>query len=73
MTSEYGTPTSGRDRTVNVWRLLPGRDNHYFDCVCGCYAAASERGTSYAGQTKAKAEKRAVSLPRSGSRKGRME
>ena len=73
MTSEYGTPTSGRDRTVNVWRLLPGRDNHYFDAVCGCYAAASERGTSYAGQTKAKTEKRAVSLPRSGSRKGRME
>lgn len=73
MTSEYGIPTAGRDRTVNVWRLLPGRDNHYFDCICGCYAAASERGLSYAGQTKTKAEKRAVSLPRSGSRRGRME
>ena len=65
MTSEYGIPTAGRSRTVNVWRLLPGRDNHYWDCVCGCYAAASERGVSYAGQTKAKAEKRAVSLPKS--------
>ena len=43
------------------------------DCVCGCYAAASERGTSYSGQTKTKMEKKAVSLPRSGSRRGRME
>ena len=63
MTSEYGIPTAGRSRTVNVWRLLPGRDNHYFDCVCGCYAAASERGVSYAGSTR-KSQKRIVNLPK---------
>lgn len=63
MTSEYGIPTAGRSRTVNVWRLLPGRDNHYWDCVCGCYAAASERGVSYAGSTK-RLQKRIVNLPK---------
>lgn len=63
MTSEYGIPTAGRSRTVNVWRLLPGRDNHYWDCVCGCYAAASERGVSYAGSTK-RLQKRTVNLPK---------
>lgn len=63
MTSEYGIPTAGRSRTVNVWRLLPGRDNHYWDCVCGCYAAASERGVSYAGSTR-QSHKRIVNLPK---------
>ena len=63
MTSEYGIPTAGRSRTVNVWRLLPGRDNHFWDCVCGCYVAASERGVSYAGSTK-RLQKRIVNLPK---------
>ena len=63
MTSEYGIPTAGRSRTVNVWRLLPGRDNHYWDSVCGCYAAASESGVSYAGSTR-KSQKRIVNLPK---------
>ena len=63
MTAEYGIPTAGRSRTVNVWRLLPGRDNHFWDCVCGCYAAASERGVSYAG-SKRLVQKRIVNLPK---------
>lgn len=63
MTSEYAIPTVGRDRTVNVWRLLPARDNHYWDCICGCYAAASERGVSHASN-KPRKPREAVRLPR---------
>ena len=61
--AEYAIPTAGRDRTVNVWRLFPGRDNHYLDCCAGCYAAASERGVSY-GSRHAKPQKKVVHLPR---------
>ena len=61
--SEYAIPTAGRDRTVNVWRAYPARDNHYWDCVCGCYAAASERGVSHSAQ-KARKPREAVRLPR---------
>jgi hypothetical protein len=63
MTSEYAIPTVGRDRTVNVWRLLPARDNHFWDCICGCYAAASERGVSHASN-KPRKPREAVRLPR---------
>ena len=44
MTAEYATPTIGRNRRVDVWKCAPNRDNHFFDCVVGCYVAASERG-----------------------------
>jgi len=44
LTAEYSTPTAGKSRRVDVWKCLPGRDNHFLDCVVGCYVAASERG-----------------------------
>lgn len=42
--AEYATPTMGRNRRVDVWKCQPNRDNHFFDCVVGCYVGASERG-----------------------------
>ena len=63
MSAEYAIPTAGRDRTVNVWKCQAGRDNHFFDCVCGCYAASSEQGIQpVAG--KAKKRKAPVRLPK---------
>ena len=44
LTAEYATPTMGRNRRVDVWKCQPNRDNHFFDCVIGCYVGASERG-----------------------------
>ncbi len=44
LTAEYATPTIGRNRRVDIWKCQPNRDNHFFDCVVGCYVAASERG-----------------------------
>lgn len=41
MTAEFATPTIGHNRRVDVWKCQPNRDNHFFDCVVGCYVAAS--------------------------------
>jgi hypothetical protein len=45
LTAEYRVRTTGRGRTVDEWRLKPGKpDNHWFDCLVGCAAGASFRG-----------------------------
>ena len=44
LSSEISEPTSGRGRRVDIWKLLPGRDNHWLDCIVGNQVAASERG-----------------------------
>jgi len=45
ITAEYRVTTSGRGRTVDEWKLPPNQpDNHWFDCLVGCAAAASMRG-----------------------------
>ncbi len=53
VTAERPVATSGGGRVVNVWKLLPGRDNHLFDCVTGCAVAASEQGISTIGHQSA--------------------
>lgn len=44
MTSEYSVQVEGRGRKVDVWKLLLHRDNHFWDCVVGCYVASSFLG-----------------------------
>jgi hypothetical protein len=50
LTSEYRIRTQGRNRVVDVWK---GRvnvvDNHWFDCLVGCAAAASMLGACLPG------------------------
>lgn len=41
MTAESSTETNGKGRTVYVFKLLPGRDNHWFDNVVTCGVLAS--------------------------------
>lgn len=36
--------SSSNGRTVIEWHLLPGRDNHWLDCLVGCGVAASLLG-----------------------------
>lgn len=48
--SEYPVRTEGRGRTVDEWKLKPGEDNHYFDCLVGCCVAASMEGVSMRDQ-----------------------
>lgn len=44
LSSEYSIPTTGNERRVDEWNLIPGRDNHLLDCAVGCMVAASEQG-----------------------------
>jgi hypothetical protein len=42
--SEYPVSTEGRGRKVDEWKLKPGEDNHWFDCLVGCCISASIEG-----------------------------
>lgn len=44
LTAEVPIETEGRGRKVDEWKLLPGRDNHWFDCIVGCAMLASVLG-----------------------------
>ena len=41
LTAELPIATEGRGRKVDEWKLPPGRDNHWFDCLVGCAMLAS--------------------------------
>jgi hypothetical protein len=43
-------PTTARGATVNVWKLLPGREDHWLDSTVGCLVAASVLGCVLPGQ-----------------------
>ena len=66
--AEYPVRTEGRGRTVDEWKLKPGEDNHYFDCLVGCCVAASMEGVAMRDQvdktprTRTKRKKEAKSL-----------
>lgn len=45
-TAEYPVLTEARGRRVEEWRLIPGRDNHWWDCLVGCAVAASINGVA---------------------------
>ena len=44
LSSEVSEPTMGRGRRVDVWKMLPGRENHWLDCLVGNMVAANEKG-----------------------------
>jgi hypothetical protein len=44
LAAEYRVRTEGRGRAVDEWKLRPGRDNHWLDCVVGCAVGASIQG-----------------------------
>ena len=44
LSSEVATITNGNGRRVDIWKMIPGRENHWFDCAVGCMAAASILG-----------------------------
>jgi len=60
VTAEYCVRTEGRGRVVYEWKSPPAQpDNHWFDCLVGCCAAASMEGIALAGQaTKVRAGRR---------------
>lgn len=67
LTSEIPTSTTGNGRRVDVWKMIPGRDNHFLDCVVGCMAAASVMGCDL--DLTAKHRKVSSSVPDTSDRK----
>jgi len=50
LTAEYRVRTEGRGRAVDEWKLPAHKpDNHWFDCLVGCAAAASIQGIERVG------------------------
>jgi hypothetical protein len=49
LTAEYPTRVEAKGRVVDEWRLIPGRDNHWLDCLVGSAVAASFTGISAVG------------------------
>lgn len=52
LTSEVPVRVTARNRTIDEWQLLPGRDNHWLDGVVGCCVAASMLGCETTGAEK---------------------
>ena len=52
LTAERYTPTAGRGRIVDIWRNPPHAENHFFDCLTACYAAAAWAGLTPPGGEK---------------------
>ena len=63
ITAEYSVRTEGRDRTVDVWQLKRGLDNHLFDALVGCAVGASVQKISLPsiGQPRSKRKRRKLS------------
>jgi hypothetical protein len=49
MASEVPVRVESKMRVVDEWKLIPGRDNHLWDCVIGAAVAASYVGISAVG------------------------
>lgn len=49
VTAESVTRTTGKGRTVDIWKQRPGLDNHWFDCLVGSAVAASMVGVVLPG------------------------
>jgi hypothetical protein len=49
LASEVPVRVESKQRVVDEWRLIPGRDNHFWDCLIGSAVAASYVGVSAVG------------------------
>jgi phage terminase large subunit GpA-like protein len=58
LAAEYSILNEARGRKVNEWKLRPGRDNHWWDCIVGSAVAASIAGASIPGQVQLRRTKR---------------
>ena len=45
LASETSVATSGRGRKVDIWKMLPNRENHFLDGIVGCMVLASVIGS----------------------------
>lgn len=49
LASEVPVRVESKQRACDEWKLIPGRDNHLWDCIVGCAVGASFTGISAVG------------------------
>lgn len=64
LTAEQPLAVTARGQTVDEWKLLPGRENHYLDCVTMSAVAASIAGVEAAGAGATGRPRRRVEIPK---------
>jgi phage terminase large subunit GpA len=69
LTAEHPTETTGRGRTLDSWRMRPGRDNHFLDTLVACAVAASTLGAELYGTEQRGGKKKRVPLSQMGKLK----
>jgi hypothetical protein len=71
--AEYPVRVEARGRTVDEWRLIPGRDNHWWDCIVGAAVAASFLGVSAVGaESKPAAARKVISREEMAARRAEL-
>lgn len=71
--SEYAKRAASREKTVEEWRLHPGRDNHWWDAAVGAMVAASYVGVAGVGAQPPKKQGRTWSPEAIAKRKKELE
>ena len=68
LTSEQPIAVTARGRTVDEWKLLPGRENHFLDCAVLATVAASAAGiTAVGAEMSPERQRRRVEVPKPGA------
>lgn len=74
LTAEYPVEVTGRGRTVQEWRWRPHRpDNHWLDCLVGCFVVASVLGVQPLAEMHASDRVRATRVKWSEIQRQKME
>ncbi len=70
LTSEQPIAVTARGRTVDEWKLLPGRENHFLDCAVLATVAASAAGiTAVGAEIAPERQRRRVEVPKPGTQR----
>lgn len=69
---ETPTETVGRGRTIIEWKPIPGRDNHWLDCLVGAAIAASQLGCAVGGAAQTESPNRRSRAIQAAKKRGLM-
>ncbi|MBU6222351.1 MAG: phage terminase large subunit family protein [Planctomycetes bacterium] len=73
LASEVPVRVESRMRVVDEWRLIPGRENHFLDCMVGAAVAASFAGVSAVGvEARSTARKKVITSEQMAARRAEM-
>ena len=63
LVSEFPQRKEARGRIVDEWKLPPGQENHWWDCLVGCAVAASISGLEVASSETGTRKRKRVAIP----------